>query len=278
MEKREIIMDLKQYLNNNEDLPLLKQFSTLGKSSDFNKKLNFLITIAEPEKWNQLDIITGYDNSIMFYYIIHTFDRCFNQEKIFISPSEDDAFFNTGLMDTQGNEIFGHFVKSFFYDPKNKNENYWYLKDFMKQNDRNFIALCDKNPETATYFEDYNELYFDPKIEINLNFDHFYDDNFDRLPNSLTQLEKNIALMVFEGFLKHTIKRIKRNNRIPVPQFYNGKISFLIPIKVFNEEIVVIAVEKINNQYRGNTVLSMGMAYNCARLLNKPESNWLLLK
>lgn len=51
---------------------------------------------------------------------------------------------------------------------------------------------------------------------------------------------------------------------------------FLIPVKVFGKKNVVIALEKINNTYIANTVLSMGMAYNCARLLNKPESDWLL--
>lgn len=271
-------MDLKKYLNNKLDLPLIKRFAVLGKNNDFEGKLNFLIDLAEPELWNQTDIHTKRKNSTIFYYIVHTFDRCFNQEKIFIDDVEENAFFNTGLMTVQGNEIFGHFIKSFYYNQNDENSNYWYFKGFIKNNDKEFITKCGETPEIATYFEDFNELYFDPKSDIEINFDHIYDDNFDRLPIELQTLDKETARHVFEGFLDFTKKKIRRNNRIPVPQFYDGRIMFLIPVKVFGKKTVVIALEKINNTYIANTVLSMGMAYNCARLINKPESDWLLAK
>lgn len=268
-------MNLKEYLVEKNDLPLLKLFSDLGAKGDFEKKLNFLLSIAEQEKWDQTDIHTGYKNSTLYYYILHTFDRCFEQERIFINSDETVSVFNTGLMDKLGNDIYGRFTVSNYYDGT-KSKNYWWFKDFLRGNDKEFLTICDSAPKPPSYFNDYNELYFDPELELVLNFDHIYDDNLERLPESLVKLGKEIAIKVFEGFLGFTLKRIKRNNRIPVPQFYDGKISFLIPVTIFNDDIVVIAVEKINNQYRGSTVLTMGMAYNCARLLTKPESNWLL--
>lgn len=273
-------MNFDKYLNNREELPLLKRFASLGsaKKGDFEKKLNYLINIAEHEEWNQTDVHTGRNNSTIFYYIIHTFDRCFKQGKIYIDNTEENALFNTGLMDIQGNEIYGHFVKSQFFNNTELSSNYWYFKAFLKSNEKEFVHICLIRPETATYFSDYNELYFDPSFDIEVNFDHFYDDNYDRLPSSLQMIDKDHARLVFDGFLNFTKKKIKRNNRIPVPQFYDDKITFLIPIKVFENDVVVIALEKINNVYVANTVLTMGMAYNCARLLNKPESNWLLSK
>lgn len=269
-------LDLNKYLNNKEELPKLKRFSVLGSTTDYNRKLNYLIKIAEPEEWNQTDYHSGYENSTIFYYIAHTFDRWFYQNKIYIDADENNAFFNTGLMDIQGNEIYGHFTKNKFHNEEDLESNFWYFKGFIKGNEREFITKCAIKPEIATYYDDYNELYFDPSLPIELNFDHFYDDNIKRLPLELSSLEKDIAKSVFIGFLDYTKKKIRRNDRIPVPQFYNGKITFLIPVIVFGTKTVIVAIEKINNVYIANTVLTFGMAYNCARLLNKPESNWLL--
>jgi len=269
--------NLIKYLNSKEELPKLKRFASVGTSMDFNKKLNYLIQISEPEKWNQTDQHTGFDNSTIFYYIIHTFDRIFEQGKIYIDEAEENSFFNTGLMDVQGNEIYGYFTKNKFYDEENDTSNFWHFKSFLRGNEREFITKCKDKPEIATYYDNYNEVYFDPSLPIELNFDHFYDDNYSRLPVELSTLDKETARMVFAGFLDFTKKKIKRNDRIPVPQFYNGKITFLIPVVVFATKTVVIALEKINDVYVANTVLTMGMAYNCARLLNKPESNWLLI-
>ena len=271
-------MMFKDFLNDRDDLPKIKRFAILGNSKtlDFERKLDYLIRIAEKENWDQTDVHTGRKNSTIFYYIVHTFDRCYMQKKIYFDSNNENSFFNTGLMDNQGNEIFAHFTKSKFFEEGNPSSNYWYFKAFLKSNDKEFVRLCNDKPEPATYFEDYNELYFDPKLNIEINFDHIYDDNFERLPDSLKTLDKETARLVFDGFLSFRKKKIIRNNRIPVPQFYDNKISFLIPVKVFDKDIVVIAVEKINNNYIANTVLTMGMAYNCARLITKPESNWLL--
>ncbi len=271
-----ITIDCYKYLNNKESLNLLKRYSSLGSREMFNKKLLYLTTIADDEKW-YYERPNSESFSVIFYYIIHTFDRVFKQNKIFINEDETMSVFNTGLMNKQGDEILGVFERSNNYDESDPTSNYWHFKTFYAENERKFINLSLERPDIATYFDDYNELYFDPNVEISLNFDHFYDDNYNRLPEELKTLDKSIARIVFEGFLDYTIKKIKRNNRIPVPQFYREKIMFLIPVKVFGTKTVVIAVERVGERYIANTVLTMDMAYNCARLINRPESNWLLI-
>ena len=164
------------------------------------------------------------------------------------------------------------------HDESKEWSNYWYLSKWIVRSDRDFMQLSLAAPKMASYFEDYNELFFDPELEISPNFDHIYDDNFERLPPEMQQMDKSVACQVFNGFLDHTIKRIKRNLRIPVPQFYRGKIMFLIPVKAFGTSPIVLALEKYGNGYRANTILTLNMAYTCARLLMKPESNWLLPK
>jgi hypothetical protein len=268
---------LESFINDQKELPKIKRFAYLGNAEQFSGKLNYLIKIAEKEEWDQTDKYTSHKNSTIFYYIVHTFDRCFDQGKIVIDDSKDNAFFNTGLMTSQGLEIFGHFTKSIFYDDDSRPGNYWYFKGFYKSNEKEFMQKCPVAPDIATYFTDFNELYFDPNLEISMNFDHIYDDNKGRLPDELQQYPKDVAKSIIDGALEYTKKKIRRNNRIPVPQFYDGSIMFLIPVDVLSRKLV-LALERINNKYIANTILEMGMAYNCARLLNKPESDWLLLK
>lgn len=85
---------------------------------------------------------------------------------------------------------------------------------------------------------------------------------------------------MLSGTLKETQQRIKRNMRLAIPQFYKNKIMFLVPLNIpvgeNTYETMALAVEKINNQYRANTIFTKEIAYEKARLLMKPESNWLL--
>ena len=149
------------------------------------------------------------------------------------------------------------------------------MPKFIIENSREFQTMNMVKPELATYFDDYNELYFNPDLEISVDFDHLFTDNNERLPETFKSMPIDTARIVFNGFLDLTKKKIRRNNRIPVPQFYRDKIMFLIPVSLIGDEMIVIALEKIGDTYRGNTTLTKVMAYNCARLLNKPESNWL---
>lgn len=269
-------MDLNKFLNENSDINLLKRFAFLGRRESFDGKLNYLVKISEEEDWYQKDHYTEETISIIFYYIVHTFDQLFKQGKIIISEDEDIALANTGLMTSQGDEIYFYFEKSSQYDPHSPTSNYWHLVRFIVENSREFQKLDIDKPELATYFDDYNELYFNPDLEIMVDFDHLFTDNYDRLPNTFKSMPIDTARVVFNGFLELTKKKIRRNNRIPVPQFYRDEIMFLIPVPLIGDEMIVIALEKIADTYRGNTTLTKVMAYNCARLLTKPESNWLL--
>ncbi len=268
-------MDLQKYLNGNEKINLLKRFAFLGNRENFDQKLLYLTKIAEPENWYPND---GKETTpVIFYYVIHTFERLFEQEKIEINQSETSAFANTGLMTPQGEEIYFYFEKSTTYNPEYPSSCYWFLKNFIIENDTIYISQGLSKPQIATYFDNYNELYFDPNLEMVLNFNHIFGDRNERMPDDFKLLPIEEARAIFNGFLHLTQKKIKRNNRIPVPQFYKGKIMFLVPVRISGGKIVVIAVEKFGDTYRANTTLKKNMAYNCARLLTKPESNWLLL-
>jgi len=85
--------------------------------------------------------------------------------------------------------------------------------------------------------------------------------------------------MLFDGAIKRAKRMINANYKTAVPQYYKGKIQLLIPICLINENIpdlaLVVSKNDTGTQYLGHTCLTLDMAYNNARLIAKPESNWL---
>ena len=76
-------------------------------------------------------------------------------------------------------------------------------------------------------------------------------------------------------------KKVTANYKIAVPQYYNQKIQLLLPLCLVNPDrpdlALVVTKNEEYNYYQGHTCLTLDMAYNNARLIAKPESNWLLL-
>jgi hypothetical protein len=64
---------------------------------------------------------------------------------------------------------------------------------------------------------------------------------------------------------------------LAVPQYHEKKIQLLIPLFFENDNKLDLALvlTKKDGYYQGHTCLTLDMAYNNARLIAKPESNWL---
>ena len=135
-------------------------------------------------------------------------------------------------------------------------------------------------PPLITYTEDYTDFNFNPNLRLVINSDHILDDNWERI-SAVVPLPKNIVKTLVIGAVEEVKKKIMRNTRLAVPQFYKERVMFLLPISLpLDEEknvTMALAVEKTeNNQYRANTIFTKEMAYEKARLVMKPESNWLI--
>ena len=86
----------------------------------------------------------------------------------------------------------------------------------------------------------------------------------------------------FDAAVKLAMKKVRWNFGMAVPMFYPTRrsYSFLLPLALENPSVVDLAlvINKIkdsNNHYQAQTILTMGMAYNNARLLRRPETPWL---
>lgn len=264
-------VDEKEYPKNK-----LFSYAFCGSELTFTQKLKSLSEIAEPEIWDFKDSPEYKELSVLRKYIFGTFQRCYDQNLILKSEDDQYSCFNTGLLTQNGNDILGLFGEN-----SNKNASQkWYLVGFFDKCEREIMNNFSEIPNLPTYTDNYEDYYFNPNYNIIINVDHILDDNWSRIENELG-LSKTIVRALLIGVIEETKLRLKRNSRLAVPQFFNNKIMYLIPIKFpINENKYVtmaLAVEKTNtNQYRANTIFTKDMAYEKARLLMKPESNWLV--
>jgi len=85
----------------------------------------------------------------------------------------------------------------------------------------------------------------------------------------------------FRNAVRKAVMRVSWNYRTAIPIYFptNHKMSILLPLTFSNDTDAEIAlvVEKnpISQKYSAPTILNLKMAYSNARLVCKPESDWL---
>lgn len=238
---------------------------------DYNAQIQALAEKALPEKWSFED---KEDNSILKNYLKYTFNKLQDEGKVI----ETDTYcvFNTGL--------FSHYyVPIYVYGELNKNtaENAarWYFKEFKDEYELGNMDIESDFPERADYFSNPDRLVFNWHYKINVNYKHILDDlnTSQRLPDSIKN--SDTPLETLSGVITKAIQKVTANYKLAVPHYYQNKIQLLIPLyfgKNKNPSIALVLNLMKNGYYQATTCLSMEMAYMDARLIAKPESNWLI--
>lgn len=278
-----------------------------AKVADWDDRLKALAEMAEPERWTYLLVPSQLAFPVLDSYVKYTFVRAFDQQKIV--EADRLACFNTGLLTAGHEEIFGVFTISDDYDrtqPISASNKKWWLKSWARAGDRILTDFMEF-PHLAEYWTDPGELILDPKLQVQLNLDHIIKDNLSRFPEELggkvdkngipTDLEEHpnedeseqaecladvqpIPLATrnaLEGSMKHSIRLAQRSYRMAVPQFYHGRIQLLLPLYLRDSKRpdLALTLERYGGWYRAATVLYTDWAYRHARLLARPNSEWL---
>ncbi len=77
--------------------------------------------------------------------------------------------------------------------------------------------------------------------------------------------------------MKHSIRLAQRSYRIAVPQFHHSHVQLLLPLYLRDSPRpdLALTLEKHGSWYRAATVLYADWANRHARLLARPNSEWL---
>jgi hypothetical protein len=274
--------------------------------TEWEARLHDLSVLAEPERWTYVRVPAPVQLPILDSYIRHTFARLSEQDRI--QTTSTAACFNTGLLTPSQEQIYGVFNVAQRFDhrqlvgPGNKK---WFLKGWARAGDR-LLTGFPQLPALPTYWDDPGDLIFNPALQVELNLDHIIRDNLNRFPeelggklgrdgvpteedltsededreqqSSIEEVRVPLALRnALEGAMKHSIRLAQRSYRVAVPQFHRGHVQLLLPLYMRDADTVDLALtmEKHGDWYRGATVLYPDWAYRHARLLARPNSEWL---
>ncbi len=248
----------------------LYHYAFCGDENFFMSLLYELANMAENELW----YTENYKNlDILKFYILNIFDKSYTSNLVY--EENGCSIFNTGLLTLNQEEIYGFFILN------NKDgAQKWYFKGFYSESDRNILNHFSNKPPFVSFIKNKSDLYFDIDKNINLNIDHILDDNWDRFDDRIKKNGKFIVQSLIYNSFKETLKKLRRNNRLAILQYYHNKIMYLLPIefKLENNKkiIMALAVEKLpTGHYRGNTILALNMCYARARLVMKLDYCWL---
>ncbi len=238
--------------------------------SDFDNSILELSELAMKEgNWDYKQNPT-HNFPILRNYIFHTFAKIESEKKI--QYENDHCIFNTGLVTENQEEVFGYFQKN----RKPGSTIPWFFVGWRKASHRDLMKFSTL-PEGANYFHNPSDLIYDVRCELRINVDHIILDNKSRFPLSLITMDNYQLGILIQGTTKDAEKRIKRNYKTAIPQFYKGKLQLLLPICLLSKSKADLAlvVEKENDIYRASTCLTLDMAINNARLIAKPDDEWL---
>ena len=252
---------------------------------DLRQSLGSLKQLAEAENWDYLGNPTK-GTPVLFSYFNQTCQRVVNQNKVAKGKSSKDgkeyAYFNTCLVTPQQDEIFAYYIKNAGFTVLKEwgiQEPEWMFLEFNTEQSvyrRYFTEV----PEIATYFSEAEvaDLIFDTRTPIIPDRDHLLKRKLRIESERIRNLDDDAFIEEIKDAIELAKRRIKRNYKTAIPHFYDNRIQFLLPLCFRSNKALAVAalvVNKNENIHEAHTILSLDQAYNNARLLAKPDREWL---
>ncbi|MBS1626147.1 MAG: DUF3825 domain-containing protein [Bacteroidetes bacterium] len=244
----------------------------------YDKAIDYLATsLADKEDWDFSDS-TNKNHGILKNYLEFTFRKLVQEKKVCFTPDNKYACFNTGLVTENLEDIFAFFEE--YKNPKPGFTTPFCFKAFLKKSDNNILRhFSHCIPDVANFFDKPELLIFNPKCDLIPDLDHIMRDNLSRFPAHLHGAGDAEVRRQLIGSIDEVQKKVRTNYKIAVPQYYDNKIQLLLPLCLTpgspNPDLALV-VHKLNDTtYTARTCLTLKMAYNNARLIVKPQSNWL---
>ena len=245
----------------------------------YEKSVEYLANnLAASEEWDFSDAKSP-KYSILKNYLEHIFRKVKQEGKIAYTSNNSHACFNTGLVTKNLEEIYA-FFEAYKRPKQGMNNSPFCFRAFLKESDYQLLKVFPGNlPEIANFFQKPEDLIFNPGCKLIPQIDHIIEDNIDRFPIHMQGLDNNEVRRRLEGAISEVKRKVKTNYKIAVPQYYDNKIQLLLPLCLTpgspNPDLALVT-HKINmDTYTARTCLTLKMAYNNARLIVKPQRDWL---
>lgn len=221
-------------------------------------------------------------------YLNYTFKRLLELEgeepgRYFItSPDGEWITFNTGLQNAHGSDllaVFNTYKPRADLPPRPAAD--WVFKGCYTPNDRQYQSHFGASaPDIAWYSKDSRDFIFDTTYGLEKEvFDHLFDRAKERagLPNAPDEVVRNYL----RGALENVIPKIRRNYKVAIPVYYveEKRMQLLLPFNSASNanDVSCFLVERDDalKMYRIKTIFDLDQAYFAARLITRPDKDWL---
>jgi hypothetical protein len=221
-------------------------------------------------------------------YLNYTFNRlldlekCSHGEYFFVSGDGDWISFNTGLQNIHGADLMAIYQKYILRDgTSEKIFPDWVFKGCYPANDWHYRDHFGADaPKIAWYSTDSRDYVFDASYRLERDgFDHLFDRAKGRagMPFAADEAIRNYL----RGALENLVPKIKRNYKVAIPVFYvvEKRMQLLLPFASASDpnDISCFVIDRNDaaRSYQLKTILDLDQAYFSARLITRPDKEWL---
>ena len=221
-------------------------------------------------------------------YLNYTFKRLLELDgqdpgKYFVFSVDGNwASFNTGLQNAHGSDLLAVFEK---YRPNiqatGRPATDWVFKGCYTPGDASFQSHFGRAcPDIAWYSTDSRDFVFDTSYGLERDvFDHLFERAKERagLPNVPDEVVRNYL----RGALENLIPKIRRNYKVAIPVYYveEKRMQLLLPFNSASNanDVSCFLIDRDDDlkTYRLKTIFDLDHAYFSARLITRPDKDWL---
>ncbi|MEO8727590.1 MAG: DUF3825 domain-containing protein [Acidobacteriaceae bacterium] len=222
-------------------------------------------------------------------YLLYTFARLRALEIAhpgeYFAESEDKNWvcFNTGLQDKHSADLYAIFLR---YEPKpginaERPVSDWVYRGTVTSRLPVFRDhFGTKLPKLAWYSTDSRDYIFNTDYDLETDiFDHMFERAKERsgFPEDVTDESVRNYL---RGAIENLLPKIKRNYKTAIPVYYieEERMQLLLPFHSSNgRDTACFLIERDDQRrcYRIKTILDMDHAFFAARLITRPDKEWL---
>jgi len=251
-----------------------------------------LSDVAIPEIWSYKEHKSAIKHPVLKSFIENTFYRLIQEQKNGakkIIVNNTHLLFNTGLLDKFFHDIY--IVAELSQPDSFVCYNPIITSSLAKLKKFGGFSLDGKPinkeammPKKAAFFKEFHEVVFNIIWDIDKDFDkfeHIIEENRDRFPQKYAAASSDELARKVDNAIDDAKLMAERNYKFIVPQYRptENKIQFLMPLYLdgkFNEAPdLALVLNLVEDLYVPETVLYLDAAYQNARLIAKPDNQWL---
>ena len=233
-------------------------------------QLDMLAEMALPEPWrfkNPIYLTKNPDTPILERYIHAIFKKQlidYKEERIssnaakFFHIENEFCCFHTGLYTRRYKAIYACFDRN----KKKDSLLEWYFRGFADELSP-MLRHISPLPKKPSYYMTQYGVNYNPEWPIRVNVDHILGDeeNLSRIPAEIREAQ-NLPLLL-ETAVELARRKAVVEPSIVVPQGYQGRVQYLLPICLTDMEQPDLAMTLtiMDGYYLGNTCLTLEMGY-----------------